>query len=241
MINICKKAIPWKSPFFFELQLFKDHMMTSQLSWWIWWISDTFCVIYCWKDNLLAIHFWLMSQGYRASNMMLTSWHVHFFCWYIDELREFRKCKSGISYQIKSQVNVICIRNLTGHQRVKKRRYIHNLSSRWWSCPISIWPTNVGPNVLVAQNHHIWKLKKKKRKKWYAKKQIQKIGCFFFVQPFVKEVYITFHFIFLLHSSLHLHNTVHFKIFFLQRQCFMQLLLQLHLMSSTNWFYFLFT
>ena len=54
----------------------------------------------------------------------------------------------------------------------------------------------------------------------------------FFCETISKEVCITCHFIFQLHPPLHPHNSVHFKFCFLQRQRFMQLVLQLHLMSS---------
>ena len=47
-----------------------------------------------------------------------------------------------------------------------------------------------------------------------------------------KELYITCQSIFLSHPLLHLHNSVHFRFCFLQPQHFMQLVPQLHLMSS---------
>ena len=47
-----------------------------------------------------------------------------------------------------------------------------------------------------------------------------------------KEVCITCQFIFLSHPLLHPHDSVNFKFCFLQQQYFMQLVQQLHLMSS---------
>ena len=53
-----------------------------------------------------------------------------------------------------------------------------------------------------------------------------------FCKTISKEVYTTCQFVFLSHPLLHPHNSVHFKFCFLQWQHFMQLVPQLHLMSS---------
>ena len=53
-----------------------------------------------------------------------------------------------------------------------------------------------------------------------------------FCKTISKEVHITCIFIFLSHPLLHPNNPVHLKFCFLQRQHFMQVVPQLHLMSS---------
>ena len=53
-----------------------------------------------------------------------------------------------------------------------------------------------------------------------------------FCKNISKEVCITCQFIFLSHPLLHPHNSVHFKFCFLQWHHFMQIVPQLHLMSS---------
>ena len=55
---------------------------------------------------------------------------------------------------------------------------------------------------------------------------------YFFYKTISNKVCITCHFIFESRSPLHPHNSVHFKFCFLERQRFMQLVLQLHLLSS---------
>ena len=54
----------------------------------------------------------------------------------------------------------------------------------------------------------------------------------FFWKTISKEVCITCYFIFLLHPPLNPHNSAHLKCCFLLQQRFMQLVQQLHLMSS---------
>ena len=54
----------------------------------------------------------------------------------------------------------------------------------------------------------------------------------FFCRTISEEGCITCRLIFLSYPQLHPHNSEHFKFCFLQRQRFMQLVLQLHLMSS---------